>query len=134
VRIGDTPESLLRRAGQPNNRPEKVWTYCAQGPRDNRPVGFLYPVFTAGGSLELVGTTAPEHEALAVGRGDRITRKFRRGAKRIGSTLLVKTAGKGRRYVYGVRRGRATFVAVTTATVAKDTKRLRATLRSAGLR
>jgi hypothetical protein len=33
-----------------------------------------------------------------------------------------------------VRRGRATFVAVTTAGVAKDAKRLRATLASAGLR
>lgn len=134
VRIGASDQALLRRAGQPNSRPGRGWRYCLQGPRDGRPTGELRPVLSRDGSVVMVATTGPEHEARGVGRGDRVTRNLRRAARRVGSKLLVRNAGGGRRYVYGVRRGRVTFTAVTTRAIAGSARRLRAHLRLAGMR
>jgi hypothetical protein len=132
VGLGDTADEVLRRASQPNARPGQAWRYCLQGPRDGRPPGDLRPVLSREGRVVLVGATGPEHEALRVGRGDRVTRRLRRGARRVGTTLLVRKAGRDARYVYGVRRGRVTFVAVADRSIA-GTKTLRRHLRLAGL-
>ena len=70
-RLGDDTTSLLRRAGQPLQRPGRVWSYCLQA-RDKRAPGAVKVVLTPEGKVGLVVSTGPEHEAAGVGTGDRM--------------------------------------------------------------
>lgn len=58
----------------------------------------------------------------------------RRGARRVSRGIYVGTRGRGGRLVYGVRRGRVTFVAVTPRNDARKTAALGRRLRALGLR
>ena len=131
IRLGMNPEQLLRSAGQPRSRPGRLWTWCAGGTRG----GAVKALLTQDGRVELVASTAPLHRYAAVGRGSRVTRSLRRRTRAVGSALRVRSAGRSRnRVVYGVRRGRVTFVAVASRSTASSPARLRAALRSANLR
>src|SRR4051812_37580317 len=120
VPVGKGWEDVLRSAGQPVERPGRVWSYCLQQ-RDKRPAGALKAVFTQAGTASLVATTGPEQEAGGIGTGDRVPRGLRslgRGVKRSG------------RFLYGVRKGRVSFVAVTSPS---GLRTARAPLKLAGL-
>ncbi|CAA9510114.1 MAG: Sphingolipid ceramide N-deacylase [uncultured Solirubrobacteraceae bacterium] len=130
LRLGAKADDVLRRAGQPNSRPGRGWTYCVQGPRDARRAGLVKPVFTQEGVLALVASTGPEHSAARTAA--RVRASKLRGTRAFGKGLRVRRAGGGRTYVYGVKRGRVQFVAVATRTAAKDRRTLRRYLRVAG--
>jgi hypothetical protein len=129
VQLGLGNEALLRAAGQPKERGGRAWSWDVPG-RDGRPGGEVVAVLTPDGSAALVGSTAPEHTALATGPGDKAPERGRR----VGRNLVVRSAGGPKRFVYGVRKGRITFVAVATGAVARKASTLRAYLKLAGLR
>jgi microsomal dipeptidase-like Zn-dependent dipeptidase len=122
LRLGLADGALLRRAGQPARRPGRAWRWCVRGKRNGKAKAVA--VLSPEGRVALVGSTARGHRARGIGRGARID----------GRGLRVRRAGSGKRFVYGVRRGRVRFVAVTSRQVASSRKRLRAHLRLAGLR
>jgi hypothetical protein len=55
------------------------------------------------------------------------------GAKRIGSSLRLTDAGGGRKFVYGVLRGRVSFVALASPRVAASASAVRAYVKRAKL-
>jgi hypothetical protein len=84
----------------------------------------------------MVASTARGHRARGIrpGVGIRSAAYDTSGDPPPKKRLVVRRAGAGRRFVYGVRRGRVRFVAVVSRSVAADRKRLRAHLRLARLR
>ncbi len=132
MRLGAGHVALLRSAGQPSKRPDRVWTYCAKA-RDKRPAGRVKTVLTPGGTLGLIVSTGAEHRIRGVARGARANRVPKR-ATRLSKTLRSVSAGNGKRYVYRVSKGRVTATAIASREVAKTSKSLRAYLRMAGLR
>jgi hypothetical protein len=131
MRLGDTPERLLRRAGQPSSR-TRAWTYCAG--RTSKPAGTVTPVFTSAGRLALIVSTARFHKSADIGPGARASRlSRRRGFRRIGRGVYVRAAGRGAQFVYLVRRGRVTHSGVATRAAARNARTLRGYLREAGL-
>jgi hypothetical protein len=127
-RLGDATGDLLRRAGQPESRVGRVWRWCVGGRG-----GKVLAVFTPGERVGLVASTAPRHRARGVGTGA-LSRRLRGRARRFGKGLLVRSAGRGTKLVYGVRGGRVRFVAVASRSVSRTPARLRGYLRLAGLR
>jgi microsomal dipeptidase-like Zn-dependent dipeptidase len=129
ARIGMDPERLLRSAGQPEDRPGRVWTYCANGSRG----GKVKVVFDESGRVALVASTAPRHRAAAIGRGSRV-RSLPRSARRFGPGVRARPAGRrGNRFFYGVRKGRVRFAGVASRAAARTPAALRAYLRRARL-
>jgi microsomal dipeptidase-like Zn-dependent dipeptidase len=155
LRIGDGPDALLRRAGQPRIRADRRWTWCATGG------GEVTAALTPDGRVALAATTARGHRALGAGTGAKARRLrtrgkrrgfrtvaaakprtlvIRRGARRplrvrrLANGLFVKSAGRGKRFVYGIRGNRVRFVAVAARSASPSPKALRAYLRVAGLR
>jgi hypothetical protein len=125
--LGDTSGMLLRRAGQPRQRPGRAWTWCV-----NRR-GRMTSVLTPGGRVALVASTAPGHRALGVRTGMRASRLSRR-VRRFGRGVLVRRAREGKRFVYGVRRGRVAYVGVASPAAAPSPGALQGYLKLAGLR
>jgi hypothetical protein len=105
IRLGATSGQLLRRAGQPQRRDARVWSWCVNGEENEaaRTVAVLSPE----GRVEMVASTAPGHRARPVGEASRFS----------------KGLSRGRRYV-----------AVASPALAASPRRLRAHLRLAGLR
>jgi microsomal dipeptidase-like Zn-dependent dipeptidase len=131
IRIGQRPERLLWTAGQPQSRPGRVWTWCAHGSRG----GQVRALLTQDGRVEVVGSTARLHRHAGIGPGSRASR-LNRHWRRWGPDLRVRRAGRSsNRVVHGIRRGRVTFTAVVSSrTAGASPARLRAALRTAGLR
>ena len=140
VRLRLGPEALLRRAGQPSSRPLRAYRFCVRGKRNRR--ARVAAVFTRAAQprVVLVATNAFRQRGRRIGRGAPVAKLEARGAVKIGKRLWVRRAARGRRaarrvrLVYGVRRGRVRFVAVTTRGIAQKPRRLRAHLKLAGLR
>jgi hypothetical protein len=109
ARLGASPASLLKRAGQPKVRGARRWTYCVKG-------GRMAAALTRSGHVALVGSTARGHKA----RGVRPGAKMKKGR-------AVRRRG---RFVYVVRHRRVKAVAVTKA---KSRKVIRRQLKTAGL-
>jgi hypothetical protein len=131
VRIGLDAVGLLRSAGQPQSRPGRVWTYCAKG--TGQRAGEIKAVFTPEGRVGLVASTAAVHRALGRSPGDPARRLGKR-ARKFGSGVRVRRAGAGRRYVYGVKNRRITFVALAGRSVSRTPAALRSYIRLAGVR
>ncbi len=131
LRLGDTAQAALFRAGQPRSRPGSSFRYCLSAP-SGAGAG-LASVFNAAGKVALIATTAKGDKANGIGVGATMAR-LRRGATRLSSGLWEgrKLAG-GSRYVYGVRGGRVRYVAVAGAGQLRSVSRLRSAIRSAGI-
>ena len=130
LRLGMRPELLLRSAGQPDSRPGRRWTWCADGTKGGKVTALL----TQDGRVQLVGSTARFHRYADVGQGMRASR-LKGKTRRLGPGLRVRRAGRdGNRAVYGVRRNKVTFVAVVSRETARSKSRLRSALKLAGLR
>ncbi len=130
--LGATAQSALLAAGQPASRPGRTYRYCMSGG------GSAAMVFRSSGRTGLVVTTARGYRAGGhrVGqrvpgqrvRGERVRGGRVRGGRVRGGRVrggrvrgqrvvtngitLGATHKGGWRYVYGVRRGRITFVGV----------------------
>jgi hypothetical protein len=90
-------------------------------------------VFDPRGHVALIATNAAVHRARGRSTGDPARRLGRR-AKRIGRGLRIREAGRGRRYVYGVKNGRISFVALAGRSISRSPGALRAYVEQAGLR
>jgi hypothetical protein len=129
MRLGDPAEDMLRGAGQPLERRGRTYRYCVKGSPGG---GRLRSVFDPAGRAALLVSTAPVHRALGVGNGSKASRI--RHARKFGRGLMVREAGGGKRFVYGVRGGRVRFAGVATREASKSPKQLREYLKLAGLR
>ena len=119
-------EEVLRGAGQPITRGARAWTWCVQG---HKPTGKVTGVFTKGGRLGLIASTAEHHRIGHVGTGQAAS-KVPASAKRVAPGLFVRRAGSRSRFVYGTRGGRVSFVAVGRNSLTGSVKALRAALRA----
>ncbi len=129
MRLRDPAEDMLRGAGQPLERKGRTYRYCA---KQNAGGGRLRSVFDTRGKAALLVSTAFKHRALGVGRGSKAS-QIRKG-RRFGKGLVVRDAGGGRRFVYGVRAGRVRFAGVVTGGASTTPKELREYLKLADLR
>ena len=132
LKLGLSSEGLLRAAGQPFTRGPRTWRWCVPG-RTTLPDGDAISVLSPEGVTALVASTGAESSALGVGRGDRARRLPGKGAKRFGRTMRIKRLKGGTAFVWGVRRGRVTWVALASKPVASR-RELRSYLKLAGLR
>jgi hypothetical protein len=129
IRLGHSHVQLLKSAGQPESRPGRVWTYCANGTR----TGNVKVTLTPAGTVALVTSTAPYHRARSFGRGAKVSRVLG-FTKAYGRTLRVgKPNAAGNRVVYGVRKGKVTFAGMASRTAAKTKRSLAAYVKLAGL-
>jgi hypothetical protein len=131
MRLGMTPLRLLRAVRrQPLSRGQ-VWRYCVREPRTyTRARNFL--VFSPKERLTLIATTARSHRADLIGVRDRAVTVV--GGRRIARGVLTRNAGDGKRFVYGIRKGRVSYVALASREAAAKRSTLLNYLRLAGLR
>jgi len=129
--LGDDPRALLMRAGQPVSRPGRPWDYCLQK-RGGRPAGRLKPVFTQQGTLAFVASTGPEQQIANVGPGARAS-KLPHGTKAFGKGLRTLSAGAGKRFVFGLSKGKVRFVAVASKKAVASRKALRSYVALSGV-
>jgi hypothetical protein len=131
VRPRDTAAQLLRRAGQPTARGSYGWRWCVRGKKNrNRK---LSAALTKRGRVALVATNAVNADAKRIRVGDEASRLSGR-ARSLGGGLFVRSAGPGKRFVYGVRRSRVRFVGLVTRAASKDRATLRPYVRLTKLR
>jgi microsomal dipeptidase-like Zn-dependent dipeptidase len=135
LRLGYGAGKVLRKAGQPVER-SRTWRWCAntraKGKGGKRDKGKkVVAVFSKRGKVALVASTLRKHRAgeLRVGMPARALR----GADVAGPRLRLAAVSGGRDFVYGLRRGRISFVAVVSAKVSASDAALRSYLRRAKL-
>jgi microsomal dipeptidase-like Zn-dependent dipeptidase len=121
LRLGRDPQEVLFAAGQPSNRVDRAFRWCASKRRAKGARGAgVAVVFDEGGKVELVASTA-------AGKG-----KSKR-AKRLGKGLFVVRKGPGGDRVWGYRKGKLRFSAVASPRLAAKPGRLRSAFRASGL-
>ena len=131
IRLRSTSERLLRRAGQPARRAGRAWRYCVAGRRNGR--ARVMAVLTPAGRVALVASTARGHRAGRIAPRAP-ARRLRGTTREFGRGVRVGPARRGARAVYGIRRGKVTFVAVASRQTAASRRTLGRYLRLAGLR
>jgi hypothetical protein len=131
MRLGYDTDRLLRRSGQPKARGPRAWTWCVRRKRNrtSKVVAGLDPK----GTVQLIGSTSIGHRALRIRTGVK-SKRLRGRARKFAKGIYIRKAGRRARFVYGVRHGRVSFVALATRSATKSPKRLRGYLRIAGLR
>jgi hypothetical protein len=122
LRLGRTAEQTLFAAGQPQQRVKRSFRWCstrkkAKGAQE----AAVAVVFDAGDKAVLVATTA-------AGKAKP------KQAKKLGRGLFVVRKGPGGDRVWGYRKGKLQFRAVTAPWLAKKAGLLRAAFRESGLR
>jgi hypothetical protein len=128
VRLGLTRKKLRRRVPAPRRRTKRSWRWCVKGGK-----GTVSAVFTRRGRVALVTTTAPRHGNRRIHPGTRLrtlSRAYPR-RRRVGRAL-VRANRKSPR-LFGVRRGRVRYVAVTRRRTIARPRTLRRFLRYAGV-
>jgi microsomal dipeptidase-like Zn-dependent dipeptidase len=137
IELGDRPKRVLERAGQPVSR-TRTWRWCANGRRHAKPLATrssrkrVVAVFNRRGRVALIGSTLRKHRAAALRVGMPVS-ELRGRAERFGA-VWARDAGGGRRFVYGVRKGRISFVALASSGAAATPGTLKRYLKRAGLR
>jgi hypothetical protein len=130
LRLGDSAQRALYRAGQPLSRPGRTYHYCVKGAGSRG--RSVVSVFNARGQVALIATTARRDKAAGLAAG-MSARHIARHAHRLSAGVWVgKRLRRGSRYVYGVRAGRVTFVAVAAKSQLKK-RVLRVDLKRAGV-
>jgi hypothetical protein len=124
VRLGDSWESLLSRAGQPQQR-TRVWTWCADG----LPHGTAADVaeLSPSGKVELAGSTAGGRGSGGVEVGASVSR-LRGLATSVGHGLFVRRARRAV-FVWAIANGRVKAVGVATPGLARRLGALRAAMK-----
>ncbi|MDT7574767.1 MAG: hypothetical protein QOH17_1100, partial [Pseudonocardiales bacterium] len=128
VHLGDRLLTIEHRFGRPNHASRARIVYCVQ--RGGRVAVLL----SSSQKATLAGSTAPGHVARGVHPGSSIrtlARVWKRTLHYVGRGVYV--TGLRHRVVYGVRRGRVTYVAAADRSLLANRKRLFAALHSAGL-
>jgi microsomal dipeptidase-like Zn-dependent dipeptidase len=121
LRLGKMVEETLLAAGQPQSREGDTFTWCASGAAAPAAEdASVVAVFDGVGRTQLVASTA-------AGEGKPS------GAVGLGHGLFVERSDSGDR-IWGYRDGRLRFSATADPSLARDTARLEAALRDAGVR
>ena len=131
VRLGESPEGVLRSTNQPESRFGRVYKWCV-GDRGDRQ-GNILAVFTTAERVGVVVSTAPRHRWNGIGRGSRATRLIKRSTK-IATGLYSTRVRGGNRIVYGTKRGKVTFAALATRAIGSNRAELLRHLKLAGVR
>jgi hypothetical protein len=128
VRLGATRKSLLRRVPAPRRRTKRSWRWCVKGGK-----GTVSAAFTRRGRVALITTTAPRHGNRRIHPGTR-TRALGRAypRRRAVGRALVRANPRSPR-LFGIRRGRVRYVAVTAPRTIARPRTLRSYLRYAGV-
>jgi hypothetical protein len=113
VRLGANWESLLRRAGQPQQR-SRTWSWCVKGEHNLHAADVA--VLSNAGKVELVGSTARGHSAGGIAVAAR--------AGSLRSGITVRRNGRVD-WIYVVRKGRVRAVAVVRHSLARRSRALR---------
>ena len=120
LRLGSSWKTLLRRAGQPQQR-TRAWSWCVRGAGNRRAADVAE--LTPGGRVELVASTARGRSADGIQVGA-AARRVLGGANPTGDGVFVRRAG-GTFFIYDLLRGRVRSVGVATAALARRPARLR---------
>jgi hypothetical protein len=126
VRLGMTRKALLRRVPAPRRKTRHAWRWCVKGGK-----GTVSAVFDRHARVAFVETTAPHHGNRRIHPGTRV-RALRRAYPRgraIGRGLLRANRRSPR--LFGIRRGRVRYVAVTARRTIRRHRKLRKYLRYA---
>ena len=130
LRLGDGVVSTLYGAGQPLARPGHMFSYCVAG-QPAAPAG-VTAVFDANGRLAMIVSTAKGDVASGVGPGSPVRRLTRRTRRLSVGVWMLRSRSGTARYLYGVRGGRVSFVAVAATSEISNAATLRADLQAAG--
>jgi len=130
IRLGVSPETLLRETSQPTSRQGRSWRWCVEDVGNEGQL--VRTAFSPSEQVAFVGSTVKRHRIAGVGRGMKVSRI--RGDRRFGRGLRVSNARGGKRFLYGTRKGRIRWVAVATLEGSKTPGAARAYARIAGLR
>lgn len=128
--LRSTRELVGRRLGPPARTARGVLRYCVRGG------GRVMAAFDARGRVSLAATTAPGHRRLKLGRGSpakALQRRFGRRLRNAVPGVRRVASGSSRQLVFGVGRGKVTFVAVADRALLRNRAALRRQLRRAGL-
>jgi hypothetical protein len=131
IRLRNSAAQLLRRAGQPKARGNYGWRWCVRGKKNRHRK--LAAALTKQGKVALVATNAVNADAMRIRVGDDASRLSGQ-ARSLGGGLFVRSAGPGKRFVYGARKGRVRFVGLATRAASKNGATLRRYVRLAKLR
>ena len=129
MRLGDSPEQLLRRAGQPKARPGRAWSFCS-GRGDG---GTVTSIMDPDGTVDVILSAERYHRAAGIGAGMKSSRLRGRAFKRFGRGVYVRSAGGGARFVYVVKNGRVTHSGVAAKAAARSPRALKGFLDQAKL-
>ena len=122
-----------RRLGPPARTARGVLRYCVKGG------GSVLAAFTTTSKVGFAATTAKGHKRLGIGRGSHAqgaAPQVPQAARRRTSPGVYRVAGKAkatRNLLFGVRKGKVTFVAIADAKLIASRKALRTQLRRAAL-
>ncbi len=126
-----TRVKLGQRLGPPARTARGVLRYCVKGG------GSVLAAFTKAGRVGFAATTAAGHKRQGIGRGSSLTALRRKYGKRLRTVApsVYRVAGvkAARHVVFGVRKGRVTFVAVADTKLVSSPRTLRTQLRRAAL-
>ena len=126
VRLRGSVAALRRRYKATSRR--GITTFCVRGS------GRRVVVASKKGRIYLIATTARRHATRQTAPGRRLPRRGIRGARRRLRGLLVGTLPGGGRIVYGVKRGRIAYLAVTSRRQARRPRTLARRLSRLGVR
>src|SRR3954454_4117749 len=129
VHLGLSKRSLRRRLPAPRRVKKRAWSWCVKGGK-----GRVTAAFNRRGRVALVTTTAPRHGNRGTHPGTSL-RRLRRAYHRlrpIGPRLLRANPRSPR--LFGIRRRKVRYVAVTSRRTIARRKKLRAYVRYAGFR
>jgi hypothetical protein len=124
VRLGDSWQKLLRRAGQPQQR-TRIWTWCAVGRRNGRAADAAE--LSKAGKVELAGSNGHGRGALGIEVASKASR-LKGVATGVGHGLFVRP-DHGSVFVWAVGNGRVKAVAVATRELASHAGALRAAMK-----
>jgi hypothetical protein len=119
VRLGMTRATLARRLPAPRRKTKRAWRWCLKGG-----TGTVSVAFAKSGRVALVAATG-SHRGLSLGRHYRHRLTF--------GHVIVHTGPHGNR-IFGLRRGKVRYVAVTGSRTLAHRTLLRRYLRAAGVR
>jgi hypothetical protein len=114
LRLGDDWQTLLRRAGQPQQR-TRAWSWCVDGAGNRHAADIA--VLTDAGTVQLVGSTARGRSAARVAVGAHAARD---GLRVVRARRVA--------WVYDVRGGRVSAVAVASRSLVRRPGALRAAM------
>jgi hypothetical protein len=128
LRLGRTQEALTRAAGAPSRRARLALSYCVTGG------GQVVIAFSPRLDARLIVATARGYRYRGVGPGRRLRLARRKLGRltRVGRGLYL--AGRSRRIVVGVRRGRVRYVGAVARPLARQRALIRVYVNRGGLR